>query len=236
MKLIAPIRRSLTLVIISGCLLGVSTQGLGSENITDTTQKEQALMVTISTEFGDMTLMLYNETPEHRDNFIRLVREGFYNGTLFHRVISGFMIQGGDPHSREAAPGQQVGSGGPGYTLPAEIQEGLFHKKGAIAAARQGDHVNPEKRSSGSQFYIVQGRVFSHAELDMLEEQSGITFSPEQRNAYTTSGGTPHLDQGYTVFGEVIEGFDVIDRIASVPTGQADRPLENVSMTITELK
>ncbi len=236
MKLIIAIRRSLALLVITGCLPGLSTQSLGSENTQDTYQKDKTLMVSISTEFGDMTLMLYNETPEHRDNFIRLVREGFYDGTLFHRVISGFMIQGGDPHSREAAPDQQVGSGGPGYTLPAEIQEGLFHKKGAIAAARQGDHMNPEKRSSGSQFYIVQGRVFPHAELDMLEEQSGITFSPEQRNIYTTSGGTPHLDQGYTVFGEVIEGFDVIDRIASAPTGRADRPLENLSMTITEIK
>lgn len=191
---------------------------------------EKAPVVLISTDMGDITVMLYNETPQHRDNFLRLAEEGFYDGLLFHRVINGFMIQAGDPHSRDAAPGERLGSGGPGYTIPAEIQAGLFHQKGALAAARQGDQVNPERRSSGSQFYIAQGRKYSEEELNMMVRQRGIPFSDKQVEKYTTVGGTPHLDDAYTVFGQVIDGIDVIDRIAAVQTGPGDRPVNDVSI------
>jgi len=193
-------------------------------------------MVKIITEFGDITLVLYNETPLHRDNFLKLAGEGFYDGVLFHRVINAFMIQGGDPNSKTAQPGQPLGTGGPDYTIAAEIVNGLFHKKGALAAARLGDQQNPERRSSGSQFYIVQGRVWTPEELDRMEQQRGQAFSPEQRQAYTTFGGTPHLDAAYTVFGEVVEGLEVVDRIAAVQTGPGDRPLQDVSMKIVVLK
>ncbi len=191
---------------------------------------QKAPVVLISTDMGDITVLLYNETPQHRDNFLRLAEEGFYDGLLFHRVISGFMIQAGDPHSRDAEPGERLGSGGPGYTIPAEIQPGLFHQKGALAAARQGDQVNPERRSSGSQFYIVQGRSYNEQELDMMVRQRGIPFSDEQIEKYSTVGGTPHLDDAYTVFGQVIDGMDVIDRIGAVQTGPGDRPVNDVAI------
>ncbi len=197
---------------------------------------EQVQMVKITTDFGEIVLKLYNETPAHRDNFVKLVGEGFYDGTLFHRVINAFMIQGGDPSSKNAAAGQPLGSGGPDYTIQAEIVPGLFHKKGALAAARLGDQANPERRSSGSQFYIVQGRVWTPEELDQMEQQRGQAFSPEQRQAYTTIGGTPHLDAGYTVFGEVVQGLDVVDKIASVQTAPGDRPVQDVAMKIELLK
>ena len=193
-------------------------------------------LVKISTEYGDIVLKLYDETPLHRDNFLKLSDDGFYEGTLFHRVIQGFMIQGGDPDSRNAEPGQMVGSGGPGYTIAAEIVPGLIHKKGALAAARQGDQMNPERRSSGSQFYIVQGRVFSPEELDMMEQQRGEAFTDLQRRTYTTVGGTPHLDNAYTVFGEVVQGLDVVERIAATPTGRNDRPQSDIPMTVEVLK
>ncbi|TVR39913.1 MAG: peptidylprolyl isomerase [Bacteroidia bacterium] len=189
-----------------------------------------SVRVLISTDKGDIVVALYDKTPQHRDNFIKLVQDGFYDGLLFHRVISGFMIQTGDPLSRDAVPGEPLGTGGPGYTIPAEIIPGLFHHKGALAAARQGDQANPERRSSGSQFYIVQGRVWSENELAQMEQGRGIAFSEEQRESYTTIGGTPHLDDAYTVFGYVVEGLDVVDRIASVETGQRDRPAEDVSI------
>lgn len=192
-------------------------------------------MVKISTAHGDIVLKLYNETPQHRDNFLKLAEEGFYDGTLFHRVINGFMIQGGDPDSRDAAPDQMVGSGGPGYQIPAEIVEGLIHGKGALAAARQGDQMNPERKSSGSQFYIVQGKVFTPEELDQMELQMGKNLTPQQRQTYTTIGGTPHLDNAYTVFGEVVEGLEVLDKIAATPTGVADRPVEDIPMTVEVL-
>ena len=194
--------------------------------------QEEVHMVKITTGFGDIILKLYNETPLHRDNFLKLVEEDFYDGLLFHRVIQDFMIQGGDPASRDAAPDEALGNGGPGYTIPAEIVAGLFHKKGALAAARLGDRINPERASSGSQFYIVQGKVWTPEELDMMEQQRGLTFSPEQRQVYTTIGGTPHLDGFYSVFGEVVEGLDVVDKIAAVQTGAADRPVQDVTMTI----
>lgn len=188
--------------------------------------KEQHIK--ISTLQGNMIIKLYNETPVHRDNMIKLINEGFYEGQLFHRVIKDFMIQGGDPHSVDAARGQQLGQGGPGYTLPAEFNNELFHKKGALAAARKGDRANPEKASSGSQFYLVQGRVFTPDMLEMMEQDRPTAFTPEAVEAYTTIGGTPHLDGGYTVFGEVVEGLDVLDRIAAMPCDANDRPLEDV--------
>jgi peptidyl-prolyl cis-trans isomerase B (cyclophilin B) len=230
--------RFLTLLMALSFTLPACSQA--GSNRTEEQQAEEAAaprpQVVITTPYGDITLALYNETPEHRDNFLKLAREGFFDGTLFHRVIEGFMIQGGDPESRQAEAGQPVGSGGPGYTLPAEIVDGLFHKKGALAAARMGDQVNPERRSSGSQFYIVQGRAFRNEELDGLEQQTGRTIPQSQREVYTTLGGTPHLDQAYTVFGEVVDGLDVVDRIAAVETGPGDRPLENVAMTVTVIE
>lgn len=185
----------------------------------------------IETEFGDMKIKLYNTTPQHRDNFIKLAEEGFYDGLLFHRVINGFMIQGGDPDSREAAAGQSLGMGGPGYQIDAEI--GALHLKGALAAARTP---NPQRRSSGSQFYIVQGREVTDAELNQVEQVRNIQYSPEQRQLYKELGGYPSLDGEYTVFGEVVEGLDVIDKIAVVPTGPADRPVQDVKMNVRVLK
>ncbi|MCD7710501.1 MAG: peptidylprolyl isomerase [Porphyromonadaceae bacterium] len=243
--------------------------------------------MSIKTDLGKIVIKLYNDTPEHRDNFIKLARSGFYDGLLFHRVIKDFMVQGGDPDSREAKADQPLGSGGPGYTLPAEFIPAHFHKKGALAAARQGDNVNPEKRSSGSQFYIVTGQVFSESQLSSMEQQMNrmreetlfqslatahrqeimqyrmarnqvalaelqdkliaetkdslrkegpIRFTPEQKEAYTTIGGAPHLDGSYTVFGEVVEGFDVLDRIQSVPTREGDRPKQDIKMSVKVLE
>ncbi len=243
-------------------------------------------IVVLSTEMGDIKLKLYNETPLHRDNFLKLAGEGFYDGLLFHRVINYFMIQGGDPDSKTAAPGSRLGSGGPGYTIPAEIVEKYYHKKGALAAARQGDQVNPERQSSGSQFYIVQGKIWRPGELDTMEMQRNMSqqqaifnrhfmaaqeelnrfrqqndeagfnirvaelreeadsifkatprfaFTQNQRNAYTNMGGYPSLDGAYTVFGEVIEGLEVIEKIAAVETDSANRPLTDIKMKIKVL-
>lgn len=192
--------------------------------------------VLISTSFGDMTLVLYNETPKHRDNFTKLVKDGFYDGTLFHRVIAGFMIQGGDPDSKTAEKGQMLGNGGPGYTVPAEFNKSFYHKRGALSAARMGDGINPQKASSGSQFYIVQGKKYDRKNLESMGKRSGANYTEEQITAYETEGGTPQLDMNYTVFGEVIEGFDVIDKIAAVSKGRADRPKEDVKMTMKIVK
>lgn len=186
-------------------------------------------LVAISTKFGEIKLKLYNEAPKHRDNFIKLVKEGFYDGLLFHRVINGFMIQGGDPDSKNAKPGQPLGAGSVGERIPAEFNSKLFHKKGALAAARDN---NPQKASSGCQFYIVQGTVLTDAQLSDFEQKTGKKFGVEQRKAYTTVGGSPHLDGEYTVYGEVIEGLDVIDKIASVTKGANDRPVEDIKMTV----
>jgi peptidyl-prolyl cis-trans isomerase B (cyclophilin B) len=240
--------------------------------------------VLIKTPYGNMKVKLYKETPKHRENFLKLVKEGFYDDVLFHRVIEGFMIQGGDPESRDAEKDAQLGSGGPGYTIEAEIKyPKFFHKKGALSAARQGDQANPEKRSSGSQFYIVQGKKYTSAELDSMEsnlsernlqgrmfelltpyqdslmamqtrgnregfenligeireqaseelgDSAKFTFPEEVREAYTTIGGTPMLDDAYTVFGEVEEGLEVIDSIAKVRTNRMDRPVEDIEMTM----
>ncbi|HQB20861.1 MAG TPA: peptidylprolyl isomerase [Bacteroidales bacterium] len=190
----------------------------------------QSTKVLIETSMGNMTVELYDDTPEHRDNFIKLANEGFYEDLLFHRVINGFMIQGGDPDSKGAAPNRPLGNGGPGYTLPAEFNAKYIHKKGALAAARTGDHVNPEKRSSGSQFYIVQGAKYTDMQMDSMEKQFGRKFTEKERDTYATIGGTPHLDTQYTVFGEVVKGLEVIDKIASVKTYPGDRPVEDVKI------
>ena len=248
--------------------------------------QQKETLVKIETDYGDMTVKLFDQTPAHRDNFIKLANEGFYDGLLFHRVIENFMIQGGDPDSKNAQPEQHLGSGDPGYTLPAEIDSTLFHKKGMLAAARRGGPSNPEKRSSGSQFFIVQGTVFTPGALDTLEtkmdmqhqqmimkkhfiaaqdelnqlRQAGnqdqfnvraaeireeantelstlpkITIVPERKEAYTTVGGYPSLDNEYTIFGEVVEGLEVLDKIASVETDQFDRPKTDVKMKVKVL-
>ncbi|MEE1215237.1 MAG: peptidylprolyl isomerase [Bacteroidaceae bacterium] len=243
------------------------------------------VIVKISTPKGDIRVRLYDETPQHRDNFVKLVNEGFYNGTLFHRVIKGFMIQGGDPDSIGAPAGKMLGTGGPGYNVPAEIvYPQLFHKRGALAAARQSDEVNPERESSGSQFYLVYGKVYTPQELKQMEKQMSMQqeqaifnklvqknrsqilelrkarnqaglqelqdqliaetkkqmkelpapkFTPEQQEAYTTVGGTPFLDNQYTVFGEVESGMEVVAEIQQCATLSADRPKEDISMTMT---
>ncbi len=193
-------------------------------------------LIQIETPFGTMLARLSDATPKHRDNFIKLADEGYFNDLLFHRVIDGFMIQGGDPDSRGAAPGVSLGRGGPGYTIPAEFVDSLVHTKGALAAARMGDQVNPTKASSGSQFYIVQGRPIDDNTLDRLEAQKGFRYSTEQRQAYTTLGGTPFLDRDYTVFGYLVEGFEVLDQIAKVQTQPGDRPKEDVWMKIKVVK
>lgn len=190
-------------------------------------QTEKEYVVVIHTDMGDITVKLYNETPLHRDNFIKLVNEGYYDGSIFHRIIKDFMIQGG---------GGKTGNEDPGYKIPAEIIEGFYHKKGALAAARMPDHVNPRKESSGSQFYIVQGRKFSQSDLKNFEKRSGITYTDEQIKTYSTIGGTPHLDGDYTVFGEVISGLEVVDKIAAVQTGPGDRPVKEVTMRMSLLK
>ena len=236
--------------------------------------------VKITTSLGNITVRLYDETPLHRDNFLKLAKEGFYNGTLFHRVIKDFMIQGGDPDSKGAPAGKALGMGGPDYTIEAEIKPGLIHKRGALAAARQGDEVNPERRSSGSQFYIVWGQQYKEGQMGQLAKQmkmqalntvfnrlaterkaqimelrrnrdraglqelqdelealahaevesQQLGLSELQRQTYTTLGGTPHLDGQYTVFGEVVEGLDVVERIQHAATGRNDRPVEDEAM------
>lgn len=193
-------------------------------------------LVELSTEYGNMLIELYDDTPEHRDNFSKLAEEGYYKDLLFHRVIDGFMIQGGDPASRDARPGQRLGGGGPDYTIPAEISSDRIHLKGALAAARRGDQINPEKRSSGSQFYIVDGKDVVEQMLSQIETRNGITYSPDQRKAYLEQGGTPFLDGEYTVFGRVIDGLEVIDKLAEVKTDRSDRPITDIKMNIILIK
>ncbi|MBR3950332.1 MAG: peptidylprolyl isomerase [Bacteroidaceae bacterium] len=272
----------ITLIISLSCMSCEMKKNTAGKQLTNVNVK-------IETTLGDIIVKLYDETPAHRDNFIKLVREAYYDSTLFHRVIKDFMIQGGDCDSRTATPGQQLGMGDPGYTIPAEfVYPKYFHKKGALAAARQGDNANPEKASSGAQFYIVTGTVFPEGQLKELarqmqmqqehnifntlaaarrneimelrrnRDQAGlmalqeqliaeakqqaaaqapITFTQEQIDAYTTIGGAPHLDGAYTVFGEVVEGMDVIEKIEKVATDSHDRPVEDVrvlSMKIVE--
>lgn len=255
-------------------------------------KKEKTNFVLIETPYGNMKVKLYNETPLHRDNFLKLVDEKFYDSLLFHRIINEFMIQGGDPESKNAPEGKMLGNGDVGYTINPEFLPNLFHKKGVIAAAREGDKVNPEKKSSGCQFYIVQGKTFTSEEMKKMEERINFpkrkklvfdyvekpenikiknkidslqqiadfnsvdeeykrianmleneykkldlfAYTPEQIETYKTIGGTPHLDQNYTVFGEVVEGLNVIDSIAKVRTDVNNRPLDDIIMKIKRVK
>ena len=203
-------------------------------------KKDRKRDVLMQTTMGDLVIRLSDSTPLHRDNFLKLVKVGYYDSVLFHRVIKNFMIQGGDPNSIRAVAGKPLGDGGPGYTVPAEFRKTLFHKKGALAAARMGDNVNPTKASSGSQFYIAQGKVFTDAGLDSVEtfRLSGRKIPANQREVYKTIGGIPHLDQGYTVYGEVVKGLDVLDKIAAVQTSRGqdrDRPLQDVRIIKAKL-
>ncbi len=266
-------KRVLTIILFSICFIIVSSCAQNKDYV-----------VTISTSHGDMVAILYDETPKHKENFIKLAREHYFDSTLFHRVIEGFMIQGGDPDSKKAVAGQPLGRGGPGYTVDAEFNPRFIHEKGALSAARLGDAQNPTKASSGSQFYIVQGTKMTEEELrldqakfdmalqkffqnpanrpaydsvvasyqsgDMkvyqafliklkprVEKETGINtsreVSAEKLKVYTTIGGAPSLDGEYTVFGRVIKGMEVIDKIAAVQKGQGDRPLEDIRMTVT---
>lgn len=265
----------LSFTAVAACASTTSDKTTDMANASDTT----SVKVEVTTTLGSFTVLLYGDTPAHRDNFLKLVKDGYYDGTLFHRVIDGFMIQAGDPDSRTAKPGQRLGSGNPGYTIEAEfVYPKHFHKRGALAAARTGDGVNPQKRSSGSQFYVVTGRVYNERELNRMDENlmarqkqaifgnlakdrmdairsmqqagdtAGLTrlqeelvslteelvaanpssLTPQQRDAYSTIGGTPHLDGDYTVFGEVVSGMDVIDRIEKAETDSSDRPKEDI--------
>lgn len=232
-------KNRIVLLITVSCLFSFASQQLIAQ---EKTQKKQTMtktqstaesQVKISTSYGDMIVKLYDETPLHRDNFLKLTKEKFFDSLLFHRVIKGFMIQGGDPLSKNASPTQMLGSGDNGYTIPAEFNPKLIHKKGALAAARTE---NPEKKSSGCQFYIVQGKPMSDAEIDAMQRRSGLAYTEAQRNAYKTVGGTAFLDMNYTVFGEVISGLDVIDKIAAVQTQPGDRPVQDVRMTVTLVK
>lgn len=268
---------------IAAALLAIAPSAFAADNINNndtSSMNNDDVKVVLTTDLGDITLLLYGDTPAHRDNFVKLVEQGTYEGTLFHRVIKEFMIQGGDPESRTAKPGQSLGSGDVGYTLAKEIvYPKHFHKRGALAAARTGDQVNPERRSSGCQFYIVTGRKFSPDQLAQMEkslqgkamqdyfmglararhdeimrlraaaDEAGLNalqdelvaateahfatnpavgFTPEQKEAYATVGGAPHLDGDYTVYGEVIDGMDVVDKIEAVATDKGDRPLSDV--------
>jgi cyclophilin family peptidyl-prolyl cis-trans isomerase len=199
------------------------------------TPKDQRTHFVLETDMGDIELVLYDETPLHRDNYIKLINENYFDGVLFHRVIKDFMIQSGDPNSKTAASGQMLGEGGPDYTIPAEFHiPTIFHKRGVLAAAREGNDVNPQMASAGSQFYIVWGKTFDEDGLDAqqkkIDERTGgtVKLTPEMREVYKTVGGTPHLDGQYTVFGEVVKGLDVVDAIQRVATDQNDRPVKDV--------
>lgn len=271
------------LIVLLTIVIILATACQSGKNKKENMENQKQTSLRIETTMGNITVKLYNETPEHRDNFIKLVTDSVYNGTLFHRVIKNFMIQAGDPDSKTAGKDDMLGSGDVGYTLPAEfVYPKYFHKKGALSAARQSDQVNPEKRSSGCQFYIVTGNVYSQESLVSMEQQlnqnklqtafNGLVgknmdkirkmqekndteglqklqkklieeaekivkkqpdfkFTPEQIEAYTTVGGTPHLDNQYTVFGEVTEGMDVVDSIQKVRTNANDRPEEDIRIT-----
>lgn len=206
--------------------------------------RQEETHVVMKTTMGTIELKLYDETPLHRDNFVQLVKENAFDSLLFHRVIRDFMIQGGDPDSRHAAPGVLLGEGDRPCTLPAEfrLEQGIYHRRGVIASAREGDDVNPEQRSSAMQFYIVWGKVFDDAGLDKVQERldqrtgGRVRLTPEMREVYKTVGGTPHLDGQYTVWGEVVDGLDVVDAIQRVPTDANDRPLEDVRILRIFLK
>ena len=235
MKLFKLKRLSVLLLLI----LAVSISAVAQENV-KLKRKDRKRDVELVTTAGTIVLCLYDATPLHRDNFLRLVKSHYLDSILFHRVIKNFMIQAGDPNSKRAVAGQPLGNGGPGYTVAPEFKPELFHKKGVLAAARTGDDVNPERRSSASQFYIVQGKTFTDAQLDSVENGrlKGRKIPVDQRAVYKTLGGTPQLDQSYTVFGELVSGFDVLDSIASTPTSKAadrDRPLQDVRIISAKL-
>lgn len=227
--------------IVLACSLLLATLAGMTQQQVKLKKKDRQKDIELVTSQGTMVLRLSDSTPLHRDNFLKLAKSGYYDSILFHRVIKGFMVQAGDPDSRRAPAGVPLGNGNPGYTVPAEFRTSLFHKKGALAAARMGDNVNPAKASSGSQFYIVQGRTFTGAGLDSLEQfrLKGRKIPAAQREVYTTTGGTPSLDQNYTVFGEVVSGLDVIDAIAAVATSRrntdTDRPLQDVRIISAKL-
>ena len=208
-------------LLLAALIFAGLTCSAQQKNTASCCSNDKETVVIINTSMGTIKAKLYNDTPLHRDNFIKLANEGWYNGSPFHRVIKEFMIQGGQ---------NKDGRLDPGYTIPAEIRDNHFHKKGALAAARQGDQVNPKKASSGSQFYIVQGKKFDENWLNMYESRTGKVFSARQRQAYQTTGGSPHLDGEYTVFGEVIEGLEVVDKIAAVRTGNMDVPVDPVTI------
>ena len=207
-----------------------------SNTVTVTSQpapKNENVQVAITTHFGEIVVRLYDSTPIHRDNFLQLVDAGFYDSLLFHRVMPAFMIQGGDPSSKNAGPDVMLGGGGDNTNrLTAEILPQYFHKKGALAAARDG---NPDKKSSTQQFYVVDGRIYSDEELNIIETKFSIKFTPEQREVYKTIGGSPFLDGSYTVFGEVVSGWEVISKIASVPRNPVNRPVQDVRMFIKRI-
>ena len=209
--------------------------------LTLSAKKDKQTRVELFTSKGTIVLKLYNETPIHRDNFIKLVKEGYFNDLLFHRVIEDFMIQGGDPDSRDAAPGKLLGEGDPGYTLPAEIKfPQIYHKRGVLAAAREGDQTNPERRSSGSQFYIVWGKTFSREEIEKVaahvERTTGYIMPEDLKTYYMHYGGTPHLDGAYTVFGEVVKGLEVVNAIQQVAIDRNDRPIEDIKILSAKIK
>ena len=220
-------------LICLGLMLAIGTNTFAQKKKKSMEKAVTDTLIEIITDYGTMKLKLYKETPLHRANFMKLVSEGFYDSLLFHRVIKGFMIQGGDPQSKDAAPGKMLGSGDVGYKIPAELIDTLYHKKGVLAAARDG---NPEKASSGCQFYIVQGKPMTEAEITQAEQRIGFTMSEKQKSDYMTVGGSPWLDRNYTVFGEIVEGLDVIDKIAAVKTLPGDRPEMDVRMTIKLIK
>jgi cyclophilin family peptidyl-prolyl cis-trans isomerase len=227
--------RLLSLLITCSILFACSSSRKTAKEPLPEPEPVTGRIVLLETELGNMTIALSDSTPLHRDNFINLVKKGFYDSLLFHRVIKDFMIQGGDPESKYAKPGQRLGNGGPGYTISAEFNDSLFHKKGMLAAARQtDDNVNPGKASSGCQFYIVQGKRFTDMELDQLEKNrlGGKKIPPARREVYKKNGGAPHLDGGYTVFGEVISGWEVIDKIAAVARDASNRPVADIRMRI----
>ncbi len=204
--------------------------GLFGALLLSSCQKDPYTYAVIETDFGNMKMMLYNSTPLHKKNFIELANKGYYDDLLFHRVIPGFMAQGGDPDSKNAAAGSRLGNGSPGYTLPAEI--GAPHIRGTVSAARQPDHINPQKESNGSQYFIVQGGVQTDQALASLERQKNIKYNDAQKELYKTKGGYPSLDGDYTVFGEIIEGLNIIDSICVVQRDGANRPKVDIKMKI----